>query len=222
MIKFFKSSIGRKYIVGITGIALILFVIIHMLGNLQVFIGPKAINDYAALLKSMPVVLWGARLGLIVVFVVHLSFALKLYFENRAARPQPYAVNDTVQATLSSRIMALSGTIILFYVVGHLLHFTLGVILPEYYELKDAQGRHDVYTMILKGFQLPYISIFYIVAMLLLWSHLSHGITSVFQSLGFKASGAKRSFANLGPVLSTIIIAGYISVPLSILLGFVK
>jgi succinate dehydrogenase / fumarate reductase cytochrome b subunit len=222
VIKFFKSSIGRKYIVGITGIALILFVIIHMLGNLQVFIGPKAINDYAALLKSMPVVLWGARLGLIVVFVVHLSFALKLYFENRAARPQPYAVNDTVQATLSSRIMALSGTIILFYVVGHLLHFTLGVILPEYYELKDAQGRHDVYTMILKGFQLPYISIFYIVAMLLLWSHLSHGITSVFQSLGFKASGAKRSFANLGPVLSTIIIAGYISVPLSILLGFVK
>jgi len=219
--QFFKSSIGRKYVVGVTGIALVLFLIAHLLGNLTIFAGPKAINDYAAFLKSMPVVLWGARFGLIVTFVLHFSFALKLYLENKAARPKAYAVDNSVQATVSSRIMALSGTIILLYVVGHLLHFTLGVILPEYAELQDAQGRHDVYSMVIKGFQVTPVAVFYIVALCLLWSHLSHGISSIFQSLGVIQSN-KGLISKIGPVLSTLLILGYISIPLLVMLGLVK
>lgn len=221
MNQFFSSSIGRKYIVGITGIFLILFLVAHLLGNLQIFAGPKAINDYAAFLKSVPQLVWPARIGLIIIFVVHLSFAMKLYLENKAARPRPYMIDDVVQATISSRIMALSGTIILLFAIGHLLHFTLGVILPEYAELQDAEGRHDVYSMVIKGFQVTPVAIFYIFALLLLWSHLSHGISSVFQSLGVTHS--KKGFiGRIGPILSTILIVGYISIPLSIMFGIVQ
>jgi len=220
--QFFRSSIGRKYVVGITGIALIIFAVVHMLGNLQIFLGPKAINDYAALLKSMPALLWGARIGLLAVFIIHVTFTLKLYLENRAAKPDGYAVEDTRRASFSSRIMALSGTLILMYVVGHLLHFTLGVILPEYFELRDAQGRHDVYSMMVRGFQVPAVSIFYIIAMCLLWSHLSHGISSIFQSLGIKTAGTRNTIEKMGPVLATVLIVGYIAVPLSVLCGIVK
>ena len=117
--------------------------------------------------------------------------------------------------------MALSGTIILLYVIGHLLHFTLGVILPEYAELQDAQGRHDVYSMVVKGFQVTPIAIFYIIALLLLWSHLSHGISSIFQSLGIRSS-KNGIIANVGPVLSSILIVGYVSIPLSVMFGFIK
>ena len=221
MNQFFKSSIGRKYVVGVTGIVLILFLVVHLLGNLQIFVGPKAINDYAAFLKSMPVLIWPARAGLLLMFVLHFSFALKLYFENRAARPKSYAVENSVQATISSRVMALSGTIILLYVIGHLLHFTLGVILPEYSELQDALGRPDVYSMVVKGFQVTPVAVFYIIALLLLWSHLSHGISSIFQSLGVGQSN-KGLISNIGPVLSTLLILGYISIPLSVMLGLVK
>jgi len=219
---FFRSSIGRKYIVGATGIALVLFAIGHMLGNLQIFLGPKAINDYAALLKSMPALLWGARIGLLVAFTLHIATALKLKWENVQARPTPYAADNTVQASSSSRMMALSGTMILLYVVGHLLHFTLGLILPEYAHLKDELGRHDVYTMVVRGFQKPVFSIAYVVAMCFLWSHLRHGISSVFQTLGFRNPRNKNVIDMLGPVLSTGIILGYVVVPLSILFGLVK
>jgi succinate dehydrogenase / fumarate reductase cytochrome b subunit len=219
--QFFNSSIGRKYIVGLTGIALILFLIAHLLGNLQIFAGPKAINDYAEFLKSVPQLVWPARAGLLLMFVLHFTFALKLYLENKAARPKSYAVDNTVQATVASRIMALSGTIILMFVIGHLLHFTLGIILPEYAELQDAQGRHDVYSMVIKGFQVTPVALFYIIALLLLWSHLSHGISSVFQSLGITHS-KKGIIGNVGPILSSILIIGYISIPLSIMFGLVQ
>lgn len=219
---FFRSSIGRKYIVGVTGIFLVLFVVGHMLGNLQIFLGPKALNDYAAFLKSIPGPLWAARIGLLAAFVIHLALALKLKWENVEARPASYAVDNTVEASLSSRIMALSGTLILLYVVGHVMHFTLGMILPEYAHFQDETGRHDVYAMVVKGFQVPLVSIAYVVAMCLLWSHLRHGISSVFQTLGFRTKRNKDFVDMLGPVLSTGIVIGYVIVPLSILFGFVR
>jgi succinate dehydrogenase / fumarate reductase cytochrome b subunit len=219
---FFRSSIGRKYIVGVTGILLVLFVIGHMLGNLQIFLGQKALNDYAAFLKSIPGPLWAARIGLLAAFVIHLALALRLKWENVQARPASYAVENTVRASMSSKIMALSGTIILLYVVGHILHFTTGTILPEYAHLQDDLGRHDVYTMVVKGFQIPLVSIAYVLAMCLLWSHLSHGISSVFQTLGFRTHRNHQLVDRLGPALSTGIVIGYVIVPLSILFGFVR
>lgn len=217
----FRSSIGRKFLMALTGLMLIGFVIAHLLGNLQVFAGQEALNSYAHLLKSNPKLLWGARGGLILAFIIHVVTALQLRAANAAARPVPYAYNNTVQATLASRTMALSGVIILFYVIGHLLHFTLGIILPQYASLVDSQGRHDVYSMLVHGFQVRPVAIAYIFCLALLWSHLSHGISSVFQTLGFNHPRYTACVKRLGPGLSALIILGYISIPLAVMLGYV-
>ena len=219
---FFRSSIGRKVIVAVTGLLLIGFLLGHLAGNLQVFAGPDTINAYAAWLQGLGSLLWVVRIGLIVVFVVHLSLALQLKRENMSARPEAYRSENTVQASYSSRVMALSGSIILLFVIGHLLHFTLGILQPEVFHFVDEKGRHDVYRMIVAGFQNQVASGLYIVALLLLWSHLSHGFSSVFQSLGARSRANAKVIDSLGPVLSSVVILGYISIPLSILTGVVR
>jgi len=209
-------------VVGVTGILLIVFVVAHLLGNLQIFLGQKALNDYAALLKSIPLPLWIARIGLLAAFVIHLTVALRLKWENARARPELYAAENTAEASVSSRIMALTGSIVLFYVIGHVLHFTLGVFLPELHQLHDSQGRQDVFLMMVRSFQIPAVSIAYIISMCFLWSHLSHGISSVFQTLGFRTSRNRAIVDALGPGLSGLILLGYISIPLAVLVGLVK
>lgn len=218
---FFSSSIGKKYVVAITGLFLVLFNLMHMAGNLQMFKGQDAINGYAAFLKGLGPILWGARIGLLVFFGLHIVFAIQLALRNKAARPVDYSHQNTVQATVSSRIMALSGSMVLLYVIGHLLHFTMGVILPEYYELHDAQGRHDVFSMVVHSFQVKPVAIAYIIALLLLWSHMSHGIASIFQTLGIRTKALAKHSDRLGRILSSIIILGYISIPVGVLSGII-
>ena len=206
----------------ITGLALVVFVIVHMLGNLAVFAGQDAMNSYAAFLKSNLGVLWGARIGLLVVFLTHVSVALQLARANSAARPSEYRARNTVQATLSSRYMVLTGSLILLFVVTHLMHFTLGiVVLPENFSLVDSQGRHDVYNMVVRGFQNTYVSSGYIFAMLLLLSHLSHGISSMFQTLGLSHPRYKGLAQKLGPALALVIVGGFVSIPIAVLLNIV-
>jgi succinate dehydrogenase / fumarate reductase cytochrome b subunit len=207
---------------GISGALLISFLVVHMLGNLQIFLGPDAINDYAAFLKSIPGPLWGARIGLIAIFIVHVVTALQLKALNISARTESYVFENTVQASKSSRFMALSGTIILFYVIGHLLHFTLGVIHPEYFSLVDQKGRHDVYAMIVKSFQHTPLSLLYIFAMLTIWSHLSHAIASVFQTFGIRSKQITGILNLASPALATLIVVGYIIVPLAVLVGILQ
>jgi succinate dehydrogenase / fumarate reductase, cytochrome b subunit len=218
---FFSSSIGRKAIVGVTGLALIIFLIGHLLGNLQIFLGQDAINNYGVFLRSMPTLIWSARIGLIFVFVVHLIFALKLWKENREARPTAYVAEGTVKATKASRTMALTGSVVLLFVIGHLLHLTFQVILPENAHFVDAKGRHDIYTMVVLGFMNPLVTGLYVLALLMAGSHLSHGIASVFQSLGFRRflSPAKLDCSSKG--LAWLLILGYISIPLAIFTGLV-
>lgn len=204
-----------------TGVFLVLFVIAHMVGNLQMFAGPEAINSYAAMLKSLPGPLWGARIGLLVFFLIHVVVSVQLHRENKAARSTEYVNQKTIQASLPSRTMLLAGSIVGLYAVGHLLHFTLGVLLPENFHLKDIKGRHDVYSMVVLGFQHPAVSILYIGAMLSLWSHLSHGISSVFQTFGLRGSLNRCWIDKAGPLLSTIIVLGYISIPIGVLLGII-
>ena len=218
---FFSTSIGKKYVVAITGLFLVLFNVAHMAGNLQMFAGQDAINNYAAMLQGLGPVLWIARISLLVFLVVHVSLAIQLTLQSRAARPTSYQLQNTVQATAHSRIMALSGSIIFLYVVGHLLHFTMGVILPEYHTLQDAQGRHDVYNMVVRSFKVIPVSIAYIVALSLLWSHLAHGIASIFQTLGIRAPRSASSTDTIGKIASAIIILGYISIPLGVLSGII-
>ena len=200
---FLDSSIGAKLTVGLTGALLVLFTVGHLVGNLKVFQGPDAINAYAYFLKhDIGLLLWAARGGLLVVFVLHLVLALRLQFRAKAARPVAYAHPRSVQAGVSSRTMLYTGILVLLYVLLHVAHFTLGWVKPahvldpatgqtiavNYLDLHDAKGRHDVYGMVVAGFTNPVIAVIYVVAQLVLFLHLRHGIPSTFQTLGIKST----------------------------------
>ena len=219
---FTRASIGRKYIVAITGVILIGFIIGHLLGNLQIFIGPDAVNQYAVSLRNLGPLLWAFRVFLLIAVVLHIYFTIRLAIDNRAARPQAYARKDHVKATFASRTMALSGLLVLAFILYHLAHFTFLVVNPQYAELHDAQGRHDVFSMMVYGFQNPIVSTFYVIAMFLLTLHLTHGTSSFFQSLGLNDKTLTPKLAWGGRVFAWLIFAGYTSIPVAVLLGLVK
>ena len=177
----------------ISGALLLVFVVGHLLGNLQVFLGPEAINSYGHFLQTKPGLLWLARLGLLALVGLHIWAAIGLAAENRAARPTPYAGKPApVVASYASRTMVMSGLIIASFVIYHLLHFTVqleSVNLRgmDFQQLKDHMGRHDVYAMMVLGFRQPVVSIFYVVSVGLLCLHLSHGASAMFQSVGWRA-----------------------------------
>lgn len=222
MLSFLNSSLGKKYVMAITGLMLIGFVIAHLAGNLQVFIGREAINNYGQSLKDLGGLLWVARIGLIVVFILHMVTALQLKMQNKQARPVAYQSPGTMVATLSSRTMALSGMAIFAYLVYHLAHFTLHKTNPEFAGMIDTQGRHDVYQMVITGFSNVPVTITYVIAMFLLAAHLWHGASSVFQSLGLN-SGKYRAYTRLvGPLLATVVFIGYVSIPVAVYLEFLR
>ena len=147
-----SSSIGMKIFMAVTGIAFIGFVIGHLAGNLQIFISQDQFNGYAEFLHGLGKILWLERILIFLFFAVHIIYGIKLWFANKSSRPVPYARNDYVQASYSSRTMIWTGLLVLFFVTYHLLHFTLIVTNPEYAGLKDAAGRFDVYSMVITGF----------------------------------------------------------------------
>ncbi len=222
LIAFYQSSIGKKYIVAVTALVLILYVLGHLLGNLQIYLGPDKINRYAEFLHQLGPILWVVRVFLIVAFVTHIVATIQLARENRRAKPQKYAVASYQRSTRASRTMIVSGLIVLCFVIYHLLQFTLLVTDPEFRQLHDSLGRHDVYRMLILGFRHPLVSLFYVVGLFLLTSHLSHGFASVMQTLGIN----NRKIANFvsigGQALAWVIFAGYVSIPLTILLGIVR
>lgn len=208
-----------------TGLGLFGFVVAHMLGNLQIFLGPQALNVYAHKLESMPELLWPARIGLLTFFVAHIYFAITLNQENRAARPVRYVYEDTLEATYASRRMVMSGLLVLAFVIYHLLHFTFRVVhvksLPLVTLPGGVEGR-DVYSMVVLGFRVWYISLAYLVAQFFLGLHLSHGMTSVFQTLGLSNRRWRGLWTKVGPALALIIVAGNMSIPAAVLAGLVK
>lgn len=208
----------------LTGIVLIGFVFVHMAGNLQVLLGQDKINAYAHALQSLPMpILWGSRLFLLVCVVIHAWTAIVLIRENRAARPQSNDVEVTKRAGLSSLKMGLSGTILLFFIVFHLLHFTVRTVYPEYNDMMTSVGApegeevHDVYTMVLAGFQHTWVSVFYIVAMFLLCGHLSHGFSSVFQSLGIRSESWLVKIDLAAKAYAWVIFLGFSIIPILVL-----
>lgn len=215
------SSIGSKMVMAVTGLLLLLFVIGHMLGNLQVFAGPEQLNAYAAKLQSMGPLLWLVRFGLLAIFLLHVAAALKVNAANRAARPETYHYRATLQTGIAARTMLLGGLLILAFLVYHILHFTLGVTDPENFHLTDAQGHHDVYSMVVLGFRQWPVAVSYIVAQVLLGMHISHGASSAFQTLGVTHPRLIWLKTGLGPFLGTIIVIGNVSIPLACLLGLV-
>lgn len=186
----FTSSIGKKILMAATGFVLVGFVTGHLVGNLQIFLPPPKINAYGHMLESLGAGLWAIRLFLLACVIVHIWVAFRLTAENRAARPQGYAVDHINRATLASRIMIRSGIVVLAFIVFHLAHYTVRVGHPEWSEhsfrLADGTMVRDVYRMVVEGFASVGVSVFYIIAVGLLAYHLNHGLGSMFQTLGLK------------------------------------
>jgi succinate dehydrogenase / fumarate reductase cytochrome b subunit len=225
--RIFGSSLGKKYIMALSGFVLFLFVVGHLAGNLQIFLGPEAINRYGHFLQTNPELIWPARIGLLLMVGLHIWAAIKLTIENRAARPIPYAQYEVVVATYASRTMFMSGVIILVFIIYHLLHFTVQVQQinltgQSFVEFHDPQQRHDIYRMMVLGFSNIWVSGFYLLGMALLCLHLSHGVSSMFQSLGWKNRGYGEFLDKVARIGALIIFIGYASIPVAILLGFGK
>lgn len=224
LVRLIKSSLGKKYLVAITGIGLFLFVIAHMIGNLQFLIpdGGEAINKYGHFLQSTPEILWPARIGLLAIVIVHIWTSVALTIENRQARNQQYTEKKVVDATLASRTMIWSGGVIFAFIVYHLAHFTLMTVHPEFRDLHDAQGRHDVHAMMVAGFSNPWVSGFYVLAVGLLCFHLSHGVSAMFSSLGLKNEAYECRIDAFAKIASAILFLGYAAIPVSVWAGVVK
>jgi succinate dehydrogenase / fumarate reductase cytochrome b subunit len=222
LIAFYQSSIGKKYVVAVTALLLILYVLGHLVGNLQIYLGPDRINAYAKFLHDLGPILWVIRVILLAAFVIHIVATIQLAQENRLANPQRYAVASYQRSTLASRTMIVSGLIVLCFVIYHLLQFTLQVTDPEFREVHDSIGRHDVYRMLILGFRHPLVSLFYVIALFLLTTHLSHGFASVVQTLGINNRKIANFVSTGGQTLAWVVFAGYISIPATILLGIIR
>jgi succinate dehydrogenase / fumarate reductase cytochrome b subunit len=246
-----QTSVGSKSLMALTGLALITFVIAHMLGNLQIFLGRDALNSYAHHLKEIPLLLWSARTGLLLVFVLHIILGLRLAYANNRARPRRYVCENTFQASWAARHMVLTGLVLLAFVLYHLAHFTLGVVheaavtedgktvARNYLKLEEpfdpvtgrsltgkpspsyAEERQDVYEMVIAGFRTTWISLSYLAAMVFLWLHLWHGASSWLQSLGLNSRKAAGFVRWFGPVLATIVLVGNCSIPLAVWLRWI-
>lgn len=219
---FFKSSIGKKICMAVTGFFLFGFVVVHMLGNLQIFLGPEALNGYAEKLLKMTELLWAARLFLLANLVVHVWMAVRLTAENRGARPVAYAHKKTVQASYASRTMMMSGLIVLAFVIYHLLHFTFGAVHPQYFNATDAAGRHDVYAMVVSSFRDPLVAGAYVLAMIPLCMHLSHGVQSLFQTLGLGQPKYRILIGRVSALAGVVIFIGNASIPAAVFFGLVR
>jgi len=221
--EFCHSSVGRKMVVALTGVILLLFVIGHLLGNLQIYLGPEWINAYSQHLRDLGPLLWMIRGFLLASVILHIYFTIQLAIENRRARPEAYLDRNYVKASWASRHMVVSGLVVLAFIIFHLLHFTARKFNPQFPLLKlDPLNRYDVYSMMVYGFQNVYTSAFYIVGLFLLTLHLTHGSSSFFQSLGFNNERLTPKLAVGGRILAWLLFIGYVSIPIAVLLGLIK
>jgi succinate dehydrogenase / fumarate reductase cytochrome b subunit len=219
--RLFSDSIGRKVVMAITGLLMVLFVIGHLLGNLTIFGGVNALNAYAAKLHELVPVVWGTRIVMGTAVLLHLFLSIQITLENSAAKPDRYAVQSSLKATFASRNMIWTGSIIGAFVLYHLLHFTFRVT-PNLALGFDLQGRFDVYTMVVTALRSAVTAVVYIVAMVSLFFHLSHGIQSMFQTLGLANAFLLPRWGVVGKVLSVIFLVGFGSIPAVILVGLVS
>lgn len=217
-----KSSIGAKALMAVTGIILVLFVIGHMLGNLQVFLGPEHLNAYAAFLQGLGELLWAIRAVLLLALLAHMWAAFRVVQLSKQARPIPYQQRKDLATSFAARTMWVTGILIFLFIVYHILHFTLGVIDPAgAFENHTAEGHHDVYRMVILSFQQwPTVAI-YTVAMVILALHVSHGASSLLQTLGLRKPGNASCYDKVGPTIAAILLIGNLSMPLSIFAGLI-
>lgn len=218
--RFYASSVGKKLVVAVTGLLLVVFILGHMAGNLLIFAGQDAINEYGHMLHTMGHggMVWVARIGLLAAVTLHIVATVQLTIQNRAARTEAYGKEATRVATPASRIMIYSGLTVLAFLIYHLLHFTarVGNDYDSYRTMLNGVEVHDVYRMVIAGFSWWPASVFYIVAMLLLCNHLSHGVSSLFQTLGLATNRTWPLFQKAGHVFALVVLIGNCSIPIAI------
>lgn len=218
-----RSSVGRKLLVGAAGALLALFVLAHTLGNLQIFLGPDAINRYAATLKTLPYgLLWVFRAAVVAAVAAHVGLAARLHARNRRARGRGYAQERYLAAGRASRSMMLAGAGILLFLIWHILHFTtrsvvdFSMLAP--YRLPDLpEPVMDVHAMIIVGFAHPLVAGVYVAATALVGLHLSHGVASLFQSLGWRSAAWRLRLERLALGCGLFVFLSLALIPLAVL-----
>lgn len=213
--RFYSSTVGKKAVMAVSGCILFLFVLGHLAGNLQIYEGPEKLNNYSRLLHSMPGLLWGVRIVLLVMVALHIWSSVQLAVRNYVARPTGYVKKKSTGSSYASRTMYWSGPIILAFVIYHLLDFTFGTVNPNFQE-------GNVYANVVGSFQVVPVTVFYILAMLLLCTHLYHGLWSMFQSLGFNQQRYTIVLKRAAATVAILIAIGNISIPVAVLAGFVQ
>ncbi|MBW2451807.1 MAG: succinate dehydrogenase cytochrome b subunit [Deltaproteobacteria bacterium] len=217
-----QSSVGRKIIMAVTGIVLVAFVCVHLLGNTSIFVGADAINAYAQKLHSLGPLVWVFRLVMLAAFVIHIFFGIQLTIENKAATPEANVQVKRQKTGFAAETMVISGLVLLAFVIYHLLHFTVRVTNPEIYVPMGDQGMVDVYYMVVMGFQAVLPVVVYVVAMGFLFLHVSHGFQSFFQTLGLSNDKSLPITMDISKVIAVVLLLGYISIPVLIVAGLVK
>ena len=215
VLRFWHSSVGKKAVMAVTGLVMIGFLIIHALGNLQVFSGPLKINEYSASLRRLGPLLWIARGGLIVALVLHVVAAYQLTRRMQIARPVGYEVQEPQISTVAARTIRWGGVLLLVFVVLHLLHLTFGTIHPAF-------DHKDVYGNLVAGFQIWWVTLLYVAAMVGLGLHLYHGTWSSIRTLGLTRASGDPMKRRLAAVLAWVLYLGFSIVPIAVLAGIVR
>ncbi len=213
-LRFYQAPVGKKAVMAVTGAILAVYVVAHMLGNLQIFLGRAQINGYAVFLHSHTVLLWIARIILLAGVIVHVITAVLLWLQNRAARPVGYVRSRRVPPGYASRTMYWTGPLLALYVIYHVMHLTLGDAGLPFREL-------DAFDNMVGGFSLPAVSAVYIAAMVVLGMHLYHGIWSMFQDFGVSNPRYSMLLKRFSKGIAIIVAAGFVSIPVAVLVGLV-
>ena len=210
--RFYETAIGKKIVMAVTGVMLFGFVVSHLLGNLQFYLGRETMNHYAVTLRSMPGLLWPARVGLLIAVILHITASVQLTALKNAARPIGYVKKTAVQASVASRTMMWSGPIVLVFLIFHLLHLTWGTVHPAFQDVHP-------YENMVAGFRVIPVAIFYVVAVSMLGLHLYHGLWSMFQTVGVNHPRYTPMLKKFAAYASMLLVLGFISIPIAVATG---
>lgn len=224
LVAFYRSTIGKKVIMGVTGLIGIGYVMLHMAGNLQAFIGQDKINSYGAALHGpLNELTWLLRIVVFVALVLHVLMAVQLTVRSAAARPIGYQKKEPQVATLASRLMKWGGAFLLLFIVVHILHFTTETLdFGRWAGMTDVHGNRDVYGNIVSSFRLWWVSAFYLVAMLALGPHLYHGAWSALRTLGYAKPSATPLHRRISLVIAVVVWLGFSLVPVAVITGILR
>jgi succinate dehydrogenase / fumarate reductase cytochrome b subunit len=229
LVKALTSTLSLKIVMALTGLLGAGFVLFHMLGNLQVFLGRDAYNDYAEFMQGLGALKWAARLGLLTILGLHVGTAILLFKRNQSARPERYAELKPRRTSVYALYMTELGLVLLFYIIYHIAHFTVGAVHTDfngidYYALEQMGPnglRRDLYSHFIVSFQQPAIALTYIIASIALAFHLAHGATSMFKTLGLAVGRWRVPFEVVGPAFGVLIGLGNISMPIAVWAGII-